>query len=104
MTKYRSRLQIMADILSVANEIARKTHIMYGANLSQKLLNRYLPQVIRAGLVRQNDNGEYKITSKGRLFLERYNSVFERKKSLEKHVNKINGVKERLEELCSATV
>jgi len=40
MGKYRDRLQIIADILSVVRDGAKKTHVMYQANLSFTLLKR----------------------------------------------------------------
>jgi hypothetical protein len=47
MVKYRSRLKIVADMLSVASgDDAKKTRIMYLANLSWDLLNRYLDERI----------------------------------------------------------
>jgi len=46
MGKYRDRLQIIADMLSVVRGGAKKTHIMYQANLSYTLLGRYLSEVL----------------------------------------------------------
>ena len=47
MGKHRSRLKILASILSVVNSsgIAKKTHIMYKAYLSYSLLVRYLNEI-----------------------------------------------------------
>jgi len=98
--KYRSRLEIVANILSVVSEGAKKTHIMYGANLSYKLLNRYLGEVFNAGLVCLN--GEcYEITDKGQHFLEQCISLLEHKRRLNEYKDTVDDVKERLEELCS---
>jgi len=52
MAKYRSRLEIVADVLGVVSGGARKTQIMYQANLSYKLLVHYLKDVIKMGLVK----------------------------------------------------
>jgi len=41
----------VADILEAANSGANKTHIMFGANLSFKLLEKYLGLVVDAGFV-----------------------------------------------------
>jgi predicted transcriptional regulator len=50
MGKYRSKLQIVADMLSVVSgNDAKKTRIMYLANLSWDLLNRYLNDLMEAG-------------------------------------------------------
>ena len=53
MSRYRDRLQIIADILVIASRRARKTQIMYQANLSYRLLCRYLGEVLEAGLVKK---------------------------------------------------
>ena len=49
MGKHRSRLQIVADILFVVRDGAKKTQIMRRTNLSYKLLGRYPTDVIEAG-------------------------------------------------------
>jgi len=68
--KYRSKLQIIVDILLVASKGAKKTWIMCRANLSYELLNRYLAEVMDAGLVSFVDGSDcYKITRKGQEFL-----------------------------------
>ena len=51
MGQYRKRLEIIADILSVVRGGAKKTRIMYQANLSYRLLALYLEFVKEAGLV-----------------------------------------------------
>lgn len=41
---YRSRYEIIADMLNVVSGRAKKTKIMYQANLSYKLLQKYLAE------------------------------------------------------------
>ena len=101
MTVYRSSLQIVARILSLVNRSARKTHIMYGANLSYRLLNRYLGKVLGAGLARLGDDGWYEITEKGCMFLDRCNGYLENNEDIGKHVEKVESTKEELESLLS---
>ena len=48
MGRYRNKLRIIADILLIACRRARKTQIMYQANLSYRLLCRYLGVVLDA--------------------------------------------------------
>ena len=50
---YRRKLDIIADMLLVAGSGsgAKKTHIMYQANLSHRLLIKYLEEVVRAYLL-----------------------------------------------------
>jgi len=101
MSKYRDRLQIIADILYIANDRARKTRIMYQANLSYKLLCRYLDEVLDAGLVRSADDDCYVLTAKGKEFLSRHESYAKRCESLEEHLNSVNDEKSALVKMCS---
>jgi predicted transcriptional regulator len=56
---YRNRLDIIADILRVVSGNAKKTQIMYGSNLSYKVLQRYLAVVMKASLVSFDAGQEY---------------------------------------------
>jgi len=49
---YGSRLDIIADMLRAVSQGAKKTQIMYHANLSYKLLIKYLTEVIESCLIR----------------------------------------------------
>jgi predicted transcriptional regulator len=71
MAKYRRRVEIIADILKVSSKRARKTRIMYAANLSYNLLEKYLREAMGIGFVQANGDG-YEITEKGRSFLDKY--------------------------------
>jgi len=66
VSKYRDRLQIIADMLSIARNGAKKTQIMYQANLSYRLLGRYLREVLNAGLVKFENGNSYVLTAKGK--------------------------------------
>lgn len=100
---YRSRLDIIADILHVVSQNARKTQIMYQANLSYKVLTKYLTEVIKASLVDfERKRKCYLLTAKGRAFLEAYNDYSRNNIHLEKRLNEINGKKKVLEEMCSS--
>jgi len=103
MSKYRDRLQIIASILAIASRRAKKTQIMYQANLSYKLLCRYLDEVLDAGLVCFEKGDCYVLTIKGEEFLNRHEEYSKRRKSLEKHLSNINGEKIALEDMCSNT-
>ena len=97
MGKYRSRLQIIADVLSVVREGAKKTRIMYQANLSYKLLTRYLEDVLDAGLVRGGNDDCYELTPKGREFLARFDDYFVHRQSAEEKLNHVMDEKVKLE-------
>lgn len=102
MGSYRSKLDIIADILHVANQGAKKTQIMYQANLSYRLLSRYLSEVSKACLIRfERKERCYKVTSKGREFLEKYKDYSRRNRHVEKQLNDVQVKRKVLEELCS---
>lgn len=105
MGKHRSRLKILANILSVVstNNGAKKTHIMYQAYLSYKLLVRYLNDITESGLVICGNENCYKLTPKGEKFLEKF---FEYRKSLENVGTQLNHVENQraiLEKMCSGS-
>ena len=65
----RKRLEIVRDVLLAAEGSSKKTHIMYGANLSYKLVTRYLAAMTKAGLLRTSNNSSYLVTDEGKIFL-----------------------------------
>jgi len=99
MGKYRGRLQIIADILSVVRDGAKKTHVMYQANLSFTLLKRYLKEVLEAGLVKCEDEDLYRLTGRGQSFLDRFGEYSERCERVEEELNNVNDEKAVLENL-----
>jgi predicted transcriptional regulator len=100
---YRRKLDIIADMLLVANNNgAKKTQIMYKANLSYRLLTKYLEQVKKAYLITfERKQRRYVLTSKGQQFLEVYKEYSKRTKYVEKNLSDANGKKKVLESLCS---
>lgn len=71
----RSRIEVIVDILNEALEGANKTRLMYHCNLNFMRFNKYLQEMLDAGLIeRENSNPEgisiYKTTDKGREFLK----------------------------------
>ena len=93
MSKYRDRLQIIADILSIVRNGAKKTQIMYKANLSYAVLIRYLGEVLNSSLVRYKEGNNYVLTAKGKEFLNQHGEYCELCKNLKKHFNYINNEK-----------
>lgn len=79
--RYRSRIEIAADILDIAREGSRKTRIMYMGNLSFDLLEKYLTMLTKFNMVelRNIAQGEktYVATEKGRKFLEDFRDLQE---------------------------
>ena len=102
MGSYRGRLEIIADILKVVSQNAKKTRIMYQANLSYKVLQRYLRDITEASLISFETAEQcYVLTAKGCEFLEAYKNYSVISKSLEKCLNDICNKKKSLEELCA---
>lgn len=74
--KYRSRMDIAADVLEVAQGGAIKTRIMYKAFLSFPQLKEYLELLQGGGLLDYvAEEKEYYTTEKGRQFLKMYKDV-----------------------------
>jgi predicted transcriptional regulator len=70
----RSNIEIAAEILRIAKKGARKTRIVYGANINFKLLEEYLNKLERAGLIAHNieENAIIQTTEKGVKCLQYY--------------------------------
>jgi predicted transcriptional regulator len=101
MGNYRGRLDIIADILNVASRSAKKTQIMYQANLSYKVLQRYLTEIVGAQLVSFEDEKQlFQLTDKGQEFLEAYQKYSKTNKHVEKRLNDIATKKKVLDDLC----
>ena len=76
----RGRIEIMMDILDKASGGVNKTGIVYGANLNFDMAGRYLPLLMKRGLILRF-NGEkgvvYRITERGRGVLRNYKQIRE---------------------------
>ncbi|MGD0028186.1 MAG: winged helix-turn-helix domain-containing protein [Candidatus Bathyarchaeia archaeon] len=99
---YRRKLDIIADMLLGASSGAKKTHIMYQANLSYRLLTKYLEVVRKAYLLSfERKQRRYVLTSKGQQFLEVYKEYAKGNRVVENRLNDVDGKRKRLEALCS---
>ncbi|MBE3115925.1 hypothetical protein IMZ68_01850 [Candidatus Bathyarchaeota archaeon] len=102
MGNYRDKLDIIADILNVTSKEAKKTQIMYQANLSYTVLQKYLNEIIVASLIKfDNSSQSYTLTSKGQDYLLAYKEYSRTNKSIEKRLNDFSLKKKILEHLCS---
>ncbi|MCK4222827.1 hypothetical protein KAX01_00890 [Candidatus Bathyarchaeota archaeon] len=70
----RDRHDIVAEILKTAMNGQKKTCIMYKARLSHSQLKYYLSLLNQSGLI-MNDDGVYKTTSKGLVFIREFEAV-----------------------------
>lgn len=98
----RKKLEIIRDILLVVvdsgEDGSKKTHIMYGANLSYVLLTRYLNDALNAGLVNEHSSN-YVITEKGKVFLETFKDYTRKKTDIEKRTVNLTNGRKTLEQL-----
>jgi predicted transcriptional regulator len=76
--KRRDKIDIIAEILTIAKDGLLKTQIMYRANLSFAQLNDYLDFLTGMNLLRiENENRKkvYKTTEKGERYLKKYDDI-----------------------------
>ena len=74
--KYRSRTDIVSQMLEAANGGATKTKIMYSAYLSYAQLKEYLAVLIEGGLIEHLPaEQKYRTTDKGIKFLDTYSQI-----------------------------
>jgi predicted transcriptional regulator len=77
--KYRSRTEIIRDILQTARSTgngAGKTQLMYNAFLSYRQIGEYLTLLIDSGLLQYDfDTRRFRITEKGLSFLQLSNQI-----------------------------
>ena len=80
---YRSKIQIMGDVLALGTSGIKKTHIMYKANLSYEQVHLYLGELIAKTLIAEAESSGssegvvYRTTEKGREFLQYYTRLTE---------------------------
>jgi predicted transcriptional regulator len=79
MSQRRSNLEIVAEILKIARKGAKKTRIVYGANMNFKMLDEYLEKLTKAGLIANSEDngGLIKTTEKGVEYLQQFYSLQE---------------------------
>lgn len=66
----RSSLEILQEIIRLANDGNKKTRIMYGANLSYDMLSKYMDFLLDKGFVTLDvGTGRYAVTAAGHEFL-----------------------------------
>lgn len=67
----RNDLDIIADILRVARDGAKKTRIVYQANLNFNIIKKYLKRMTDLGLIEVSDRLYYS-TDKAQIYLNGY--------------------------------
>jgi predicted transcriptional regulator len=77
MSRKRSNLEISADILKVAVGGAKKSHLVYKANLNFEIIKGYLKELTGSGLLTSPTTGSnlYTTTDKGIAFINYVNGI-----------------------------
>jgi predicted transcriptional regulator len=103
MRKNRDRLSIVVAILKASDSSLSKTRIMFAANLSFKLLEKYLDLVIGAGFLRV-DGSTYLLTTQGREFLERHKDFHQRYAKAQRMLEILSCERDDLSRLCGKKI
>ena len=81
MSRRRSNIEIISDMLRVGENGAGKTEIMYSANMSYSQLQKYLSFLISHGFIDRLEVGNpvvtYRVTEKGLGLLRSIDTVLE---------------------------
>jgi predicted transcriptional regulator len=78
MGSKRDRIEIIAEILDLCSAPKTKTHVMYGTNLSWKMLQHYLAELQSLGLLQVKEKSSRYISSKrGLEFVEKWKELKE---------------------------
>jgi predicted transcriptional regulator len=99
MGKNRDRLSLVAAILEAVSAGSGKTRIMFAANLSFKLLEKYLQTALSVGFIQLNGSG-YELTAYGREFLMQYMNFEDRYVRVQSTLQELTREREQLERLC----
>ncbi len=79
MSTKRSDIEISASILQVAMNDAKKSHIIYKANVNFKIGKKYLDRLITYGLLQgpKSENRVFRTTKKGADYINYFKSFKE---------------------------
>jgi predicted transcriptional regulator len=69
----RSSFEIIAEILKVSKNGAKKTRIMYSCGLSYRFVEKYIALLLENGLLKIGNS--YHTTEKGMRFLREYQTM-----------------------------
>ncbi len=72
----RNDLDICADLLNVAKSGAKKTQLVYKANLNFKIIKKYIKRLSEYGFL-GSEGGQYFTTEEGNRFLTQYREFVE---------------------------
>ena len=98
--QYRRRYDILADVVRAAGPGAKKTRIMFLANLSHALLKRYLEEAVSLGFL-QNSAEMFLVTSRGQEFLAKYDAFRSSSSRVKADVENLRSEVKMLEQMCN---
>ncbi len=98
MSKNRDRLSIIAAVLEAANSGSSKTRIMFRANLSFKILEKYLGAAVSTGFLRI-EGCRYILTDSGREFLKQYRETNESYVKAQQFLDRLTSERKKLSNL-----
>ena len=77
MKERRNLIDIYADILKIIQDGARKTHIVYRANLNFTRCKRYMGELHKSGFVKKRSNSPpaWEVTERGHEFLKKHKEL-----------------------------
>lgn len=75
MGSKRDRVEIMAEILDLCLNPKTKTHVMYGTNLSWKMLQHYLAYLQSKKLLKLENGKKYLTSKRGQEFLAKWKDL-----------------------------
>ncbi len=74
----RTSLDVYVDILEAAEKGAKKTRLVYRANLNFEIIKKYISSLLESGLLIVNEeNGMYYTTEKGFKFASKYKDLIQ---------------------------
>ena len=97
--KNRDRLSLVAAILDATGKGSTKTHVMNSANLSYKLMEKYVAFALCKGFV-QKIGSKYSLTAQGQDFLKRYKPLQDQYLRVQKVLSELMTEREILERMC----
>jgi predicted transcriptional regulator len=79
MSKKRNEIEILADILRISSSGAKKSHIVYKANLNFEIVKKYLDLLEKSDLIScpEGNSRMFCTTEKGRRYLDHFESFKE---------------------------
>jgi predicted transcriptional regulator len=81
VSRRRSNIEIIADMLRIGENGAGKTEIMYSANMSYHQIQKYLDYLVNHGFVNKVDMGNtlvaYQVTDSGLKLLKAIDNLME---------------------------